>query len=338
MPTSISPQLFDGLSIYQDVLLGGVTALRGERDCETRWKLIEPHFPRSGVTLDVGSNFGWFPLTICQTFPAAVAISAEADFRSARVQREVLASHMATASDTNARSVAERICLITRRLHNRNMQTWIEAQQKFDAAICFNVLHWMKDHRRFLHVLGALAARLFIEHPHPDEEGAGHESVRREIGPIGSYLAEMFPHRATVCLGTVPSHRQQANDALRTIWMVEPPRHWSGQAAFGVDVPALSKFNVCWPPRAWWLDELEACATQTSAARAENHCTPQNPALWTPTGLHVAEAQAESTLLVLRAELEQLPTEFSPTWRQCLSDRWRQWRQLVGRGGLDRLG
>src|SRR5437016_2940122 len=89
----LDPRLFDRLSVYQDVVLGGQTVRRGARDCEARWELIAPHVPLAGTVLDIGSNFGWFGLRICQEYPECVVASVEADEQSGTVQREVLRSH-----------------------------------------------------------------------------------------------------------------------------------------------------------------------------------------------------------------------------------------------------
>ena len=90
MGVSFEPRWFRGLSVYQDVLLDGEKVLSGARDCPQRWEAIEPHLPAAGSILDVGSNFGWFGLKICQSRPESVVASVEADRRSAWVQRRVL--------------------------------------------------------------------------------------------------------------------------------------------------------------------------------------------------------------------------------------------------------
>jgi SAM-dependent methyltransferase len=306
----ISPRLFRDLSIYQDVVLAGRTALRGQRDCPTRWRLMEPYLPPVGAILDVGSNFGWFALAIAETRPRCVVASAEADTRSIQVQRHVLDSHY--HRDRSARSgnvsVAERICLVTRRLNASRLRHWSQSRQRFDAALCLNVLHWMPDHRDFLLGLGALAARIFVEHPDPNEHGAGIERARREIGPIGPYLAELFPRRAVVCLGTIPSHRATAEACPRTLWLVEPPKHSPPRPASGLQVESLLKLAPCWPPRHWWLDQL---------CRAESDEPPHEMAdettcsalVFSSAGLAITPhaAASRSSLSELARRLKKLP-------------------------------
>jgi hypothetical protein len=312
MPSSLSPRLLDGLSIYQDVVWAGQTAIAGTRDCQARWRLIEPHLPRTGSILDVGSNFGWFALQICQSRPECVVASAEADYRSARVQREVLASHVGV-NPAAQRGVAERICLITRRLNGQSMRVWIDHRQRFDAALCLNVLHWITDHRQFLHALGAVSARIFVEHPDPNESGAGIERVRREIGPIGSYLAAVFPHRPVICLGAIPSHRHPVDGGLRTLWMVEPPRHATNEPSPGLDLAALMRLAPVWPNRDWWLDHLEL-------ARAAHDGAPTmgqgSAARFTARGVEFRCPPTADLLQSLRGQAATLPDTMKPSWRE----------------------
>src|SRR5262245_511175 len=102
MTTALDPKLFDGLCVYQDVVVQGQTTRRGQRDCSARWQAIAPFLPRAGTLLDVGSNVGWFGLKWCELAPRGVVASVEADPRSAAVQREVLESNGQT-----------RVCLLT---------------------------------------------------------------------------------------------------------------------------------------------------------------------------------------------------------------------------------
>ena len=87
MQEILNPKLFDGLSVYQDVVLAGRTVRQGARDCHERWRVIEPHLPAGGAFLDIGSNFGWFGLKICESRPSAVVASVEADPRSALIRQ-----------------------------------------------------------------------------------------------------------------------------------------------------------------------------------------------------------------------------------------------------------
>jgi SAM-dependent methyltransferase len=275
----LSDRLLDRLSVYQDVVLAGQTVRRGARDCEERWNLIAPHLPSAGSVLDVGSNFGWFGLRICQERPECVVASVEADERSAAVQREVLRSHSHS-----------RICMLTSRANRRLVAKFASAGQRFDAAICLSVLHWLPDHRQFLTELGKIAARVFVELPDPREAGAGVERLRREIGEIGPYLRACFPDRPVRCLGRTANHRQP--DLPREMWLVDRSEQGIAETSPGLEVSALTRLSVSWPPRSWWhsqIDRLEGVAAVVpSEGRRPKDAPPYAPTqcvLFTPHGL-----------------------------------------------------
>ncbi len=257
METDFPPQLFKNLAVYQDVVVAGRTVRVGQRDCPRRWTLLEPHLPPAGTILDVGSNFGWFGLQICQSRPACVVASLEADLQSAEVQRRVLASND-----------CRRVCLLTARASERLARRWEQAGQRFDAVLCLAVLHWMADHRQFLTTLGRIAGRLLIEQPDSREAGAGVEGIRRQIGAVGEYLASVFPHRPVQRLAQLESHRDGRYP--RELWLVSEPADWPTEPAPGLEVDALLDAAPGWPARSWWgaqIAELPRGAGTAGALR-----------------------------------------------------------------------
>lgn len=262
------PRLLDGLSIYQDVVVAGQRHYRGRRNCAARWELIRPALVGARTLLDVGSNFGWFPLAACRDLPGSVVASVEADRRSAAVQRAVLAAN-----------AERRIALLTARAGPALAARWAAAGQRFDAALCLSVLHWMRRPRAFLERLGAIAGRIVVEHPHPAEPNAGLAAVRRQMGPIGPYLGRVFPHRRVTLLGTVDSHL--APGCPREIWLVDTAP--DGSVADGLDVATLLDLDVAWPERAWWQREL-------ASTDIAGHTT----ARFTAEGLAAAETELKA--------------------------------------------
>ncbi|HLA85184.1 MAG TPA: class I SAM-dependent methyltransferase [Thermoguttaceae bacterium] len=253
MSTLSKPSWLHGLAVYQDVILNGQVAYPGSRDCRGAWDAMLPHLPRAGTVLDVGSNFGWFGLQLCDHSLEVVVASVEADDRSAAVQRRVLESNQAT-----------RICLLTARAGVGMARQFQTVGQRFDAVLCLAVLHWMADHRAFLTILGAMSRRLFIEHPDPAEEGAGVEQIRREIGQIGPYLKTLFPDRPVTLLAQLPSPRDSS--LKRELWLVGEPSAWPEVPSPGLDGSALMGMSPSWPPRSWWTDRLGSCATGSQAS------------------------------------------------------------------------
>jgi SAM-dependent methyltransferase len=317
MPPSIDPRWLHGLSVYQDVVLAGRTVIRGVRDCQGRWEAIAPHLPSSGSVLDVGSNFGWFGLQICTTLPGYTVASVEGDLRSARVQRAVLES-----------AGCERVCLLVGRANTGLMRRFAQAGQRFDAALCLSVMHWIPDHREFLAALGAITARLLIEHPDPREAGSGVDRIRQEIGHVGPYLQGLFADRPVRCLREFPSHRQSPYP--RQLWLVGEPSGGNREASAGLDAAALLAMSPAWPPRSWWLAGFDRCALQAAEAR-NRPCR----ILLGPAGLAWQEGRpGDPTLAQLRRRTGRVPHRglFTPG-RWC----YRHARRLAG-AILRRLG
>jgi hypothetical protein len=305
MGLSFEPRWFRGLSVYQDVVLDGQKVLSGARDCPQRWEAIEPQLPAAGSILDVGSNFGWFGLKICQSRPECVVASVEADSRSAWVQRRVLQSHR-----------AERICLLTDRAGVRLAERFCRAGQRFDAVLCLSVLHWIADHRQFLSRLATIAGRLLIEQPDPREEGAGVERIRGEIGATGDYLSSLFADRTVTCLARWPSHRDLRY--TRELWLVGQPPGWPSVASPGLDVAAMLDLGLSWPPRSWWRQRLPQALPADSRGRL----------LLTPRGLGLDERPAGDQLARLPGKLHRVPEN-----RLYTPARWlfHRLRRLAGR-------
>ncbi len=307
----IDSRLLRGLSIYQDLVIDGQTLCRGTRDCSTRWEILDPHLPHHGAILDVGSNFGWFGLQICRSRPDCVVASAEADLRSAAVQYEVLRSHG-----------HDRICLLTQPASLAMARRFAAAGQRLEAVLALSVLHWIGDHREFLTTLAPITGRFLIEQPDPREDGAGVARIRREIGPIGNYLGELFPQRPLQCLARLPSHR--SSPGPREVWLVGEPPDWPPIAAMGLDLDALLDLSPGWPPRRWWRAEI------ARAARAEAGA-PQGPlrCLFTPQGLRFFAGTSRGCISAASysRRLRAIPEHGAFTPRQLF---YRRMRRMAG--------
>jgi hypothetical protein len=295
MQQRIDSRLLRGLSIYQDVVIDGLTVCRGTRDCSTRWEILDPHLPRHGAILDVGSNFGWFGLQICRSRPDCVVASAEADLRSAAVQYEVLRSHQ-----------HDRICLLTQKASLAMARRFAAAGQRLEAVLLLSVLHWIGDHRQFLAMLGPITGRFLIEQPDPREDGAGVERIRREIGVIGDYLRDLFPQRPVQCLARLPSHRDSAWP--REVWLVDEPADWPPTAATGLDADALLDLAPGWPPRSWWRTELARAGAADGPGPSQ--------CLFTPRGLSGSGLDSR--------RLRAIPERAAFTWQRFLALRARR--------------
>lgn len=282
------------LCVYQDVMDEDRTAVRGVRDCQGRWDAIEPHLPPLGTVLDVGSNFGWFALAACRHAPRAVVASVEADLRSAQVQRAALVTQK-----------HRRVALLLHPAGRRMARLVARHAQRIDAVFCLSVLHWIRDHRAMLELLAPWCGRIFVEHPDPREEGAGSRRLRHEIGPIGPYLAGLFPGRRVRQLAEWPSHRDSVYP--RELWLVEEPPGWTEQPAAGFDPALLMKLDLSWPPRSWWQEQMYRDAA------GDRHAL-----LYTADGL-IREACRPQDRAALRREVGRLPEHQLLSRRQRLA-------------------
>lgn len=296
-PSFLPPQLLDGLSVYQDVVLAGQTCYTGTRDCLGRWDVLQPYLPAAGTILDVGSNFGWFGLQISRRRPQCVVASVEADLRSAAVQRQVLQSHNTT-----------RVCLLTARAGRPMIERFAAAGQRFEAVLCLSVLHWIPGHRELLETLGGISGRLLVEHPDPREDGAGVAWIRQEIGHVGTYLKTVFPGRTVRMLADWPSHRPTGHP--RQLWLVGEPVGWPAEPSPGLDVSAALSLGPSWPPRGWWRKEL----VRSAASVADGPAGDSLRAIFTPQGLKFVPPPAGRTparvsLRSIRRRIDRVPQQ-----------------------------
>lgn len=243
MPGANFDELLAGVSVYQDVVVKRRVIRPGVCDCGARWRLIAPSLAGAKTLLDVGSNFGWFGQRFCEQEPRGVVCSMEADPRSATVQRAVL--------EANRRF---RMALLVWPARRRLLARWRKRGQRYDAALCLNVLHWMRDGVGFLATLGKIADRIVIELPHPEEDDAGHARARRKLGRADELLARLFPAAPRRMLGEVPSHLRP--ELKRELWLVEPGADRPPPSLDGIPVRSLLEAGLSWPPSSWWRKQL----------------------------------------------------------------------------------
>lgn len=302
----IVPTRRRGVALYQDIVVAGRTVARGRRDCQGRWDAMAPHLPAAGVFLDIGSNFGWFGLKACAESEQRLVVSVEADEQSATLQRQILASHD-----------QRRMFLLTQRANAAMASAWAAGQQRFQAAFCLSVLHWIPDHERFMRTLGSITDRIFVEHPDAREEGAGIGAVRREIGSLGEYLARLFPDRNCVPLANLASHRGSPHN--RELWMVEPSCREQNSATVSVDPEFLLRLSTSWPARSWWRSELAALSrSEVDAANSAVRV------MITPCGLERTNSAQGASLARVKLLVRRVPEARLYTRRDWLRQRARQ--------------
>jgi hypothetical protein len=280
----------------------------GERDSAERWAHIEPHLPRGGVMLDVGSNLGWFGLSAIEARPDLAVVSLESSAAIAERQRALLVEH-----DT------DRICLVRGALDAARAASWAEGCDWFELTLALAVLHWMDDPAAVLRALSSMSAVLIAEVPDASDAGACgrehleawgndpvawfHEQTGREctlLGRIGRHTSDVPSHLILVH-GPV-SRRPSVPYVGFSYQRDEPPDYrvdYDGRAVSlairgatvadyrpGVNLVSLMRLGtLVHPPRATWLGWADRAIT-----RYPEHGDPYpHNMIWTPDGLDLID-------------------------------------------------
>jgi hypothetical protein len=148
-----------------------------KRDNVGRWNVIEPHLPREGVLVDLGSAQGYFALRAAATYPDLHVVSIEDDVIAAGVQREV--AELAQMSN---------IRILRERFDGSNLHGWGIG---VDCTLLLSVLHWFDDPAAILRRIGGMSSRIIVEHPDIGDVGACGASSRAQIGQIDEFARSL---------------------------------------------------------------------------------------------------------------------------------------------------
>jgi len=145
--------------VYQSIYIEGELITEGVRknDAE-RLQVIQNYIEPGQTILDVGSNVGFFTISLAKLFPDNVFISVEKQYSYAILQAELL-----------AREKLENVILINSEVTVDWLKKAVEACTYFDVTLLLSVLHHMKDAEEFLSAINKISKSLIIEMPHPDE-------------------------------------------------------------------------------------------------------------------------------------------------------------------------
>lgn len=179
---------------YQVALWPGSPA-GGERECEDRWELMEPHLVRSGVALDVGSNLGFFTIRAAESRPDLAVVSLEASEGLAERQAAIL----------RARGT-QRVCLVRGGLDAATAVDWAETCDVFDATFVLAVAHWFDDPTRTLRALSDLSGQMFVELPDAADVGACGDVQRALWGSRPDEWLAAVCERPVRVLGRIARH------------------------------------------------------------------------------------------------------------------------------------
>ena len=290
---------------YQDALFDGET-LPGDRDCQQRWDIIRPHVPNQGMVLDVGSNLGYFALRSVGQSEGVAVVSLEHNDDIVERQRQVVASHS-----------TDRICIIQGAFDAAVSGVWASTCDWFDLTLLLSILHWMDDPAAVLRDLSSMSAKVIIEVPDPNDEGACGQHKLKEWSDPRAWVEQTTGRRSTL-IGQVKRHTSKWPSH---IILVEGPvertpskpywgstyahpqgndyrLHYDGQQLHltirqqEVDyVPGVCLLNLMKLGRLVWpKEETLVDSGMAALQRAGTHLDPlPHNMLWTPHGLKLID-------------------------------------------------
>lgn len=290
---------------YQDAYYPGAVSA-GIRECARRWDLLERHFPTSGMVLDVGSNLGYFGVRLALRSQDVAVVSIEANQANAEEQARVVKSHELT-----------RMCVINAAFNSRVSQSLAKVCDWFDMTLLLSIIHWFDDPAQVVRDLSQMSARMIIEVPDAEDEGAcGQSKLKEWRDPLG------WTKHVTGRTCTVIGHGERHTSAAPShIILVEGPvtrrpslAYWDSRYTHpggnqyelaydgrhvnfeirgqrieyvpGVNLLTLMKLGrLVWPLPDYWVkagaEEIRRCAEHRDPV-------PHNM-LWTPSGIRLID-------------------------------------------------
>ena len=147
---------------YQDIILPNGKVLKGQRDCETRWKFIEKEikkrYNRPVTVLDIGANFGYFSFRIQEILPGSVAILIESKY----------ARHLV---ELCKKLDADNTIVLDKHINTEELIKLAKCEH-FDIVLGLNVLHHIGDVEQSFPAIEKLGDTIIVETPHPKNDGA----------------------------------------------------------------------------------------------------------------------------------------------------------------------
>jgi hypothetical protein len=312
---------------YQDAYLPTGT-VEGERDCDARWALVEPHLPERGMVLDVGSNLGYFGLRAAAERSEVAVVSIEADPHIARRQGELAEQHG-----------TGRVAVLCGGVSAASSAALADTCSWFDLTLLLSILHWVDDPAAVVRALSSISGRMVCEVPDPADDGAcGQDKLAAWSDPVAWFeevtgrpcrrIGRMSRHTSSV-----PSHVVLVEGPVRR----SPARpYWSAPAAPAGAYQLASdghelRFSVRGEPRPWVpganlhdLMKLGALVAPSpgwwlDAARAELRRHPEHPdplphnIVWGPDGLSLIDFEARDSLHTAADGLRTLEANL-PAW------------------------
>lgn len=160
----------DPVRLYQPIWCnGGVNDYyRYQRDCADRYEVVRAlcaRFSRPFSVLDIGSNYGYFPVRIMEDFPEAVCVLVD-DKEVVPVLKENLR--------------LDRSVVVKRRVTAKELES-LARSESFDVVLGLSVLHHFDDPERAYKAIRNLGWWSVFEVPGVDDVGAAFPEKHKAI-------------------------------------------------------------------------------------------------------------------------------------------------------------
>ena len=191
-----------------------------QRDCAERYEVVRElasRFNRPFSVLDIGSNYGYFPVRLMEDFPGAVC---------------VLIDNKEVEPVLKENLMLDRSVVIKRKVTAKELEA-LARSESFDIVLGLSVLHHFDDPERAYNAIRSLGWWSVFEIPGVDDIGAAfpekHEAIR-----------SLFPVEPD---GFFDSH---VSDAKRPYFVLESTPFISEQSldAADRDAPGYSKYTL----------------------------------------------------------------------------------------------
>lgn len=161
------------IEIYQDILINDELYKKGVRNCNDRYECIKNMITiktRRFTVLDIGSNFGFYPLKILKDFPNSFVVMIQ-PYKEGEYLKEICKLNT---------KYNDRLILLNTSCNSENMRLLSECEH-FDYIICNNVLHHFKNEWESIYnSIKNMCKYLIIETPPPnDNKSCGQQNLKK---------------------------------------------------------------------------------------------------------------------------------------------------------------
>lgn len=169
------------VEVYQDILIGGELAYKGERNCDDRYQIIKEHIAEDSVVMDVGSAYGYFGIQLARDLNV-LTWSFESDPIRQLIQKAVIHENR-----------EHRVLLSGYVFGSSVLDSLSESVETVDTIIALSVFHYLpvRDLRPVMKKMSEYAPNLIIELASSKEKVVANKHLIDEL-EIMDILADTY--------------------------------------------------------------------------------------------------------------------------------------------------